>query len=33
MLRAYAALHRVQVIQAHPDQIQFAEGWLIRDTA
>lgn len=32
-LRAYSVLHRITVIQAHPDQIQFAEGWVFRDTA
>lgn len=32
-LRAYSALHRIHVIQAHPDQIQFADGWIWRDTA
>lgn len=32
-LRAYSALHRLHVILAHSDQIQFAEGWLWRDTA
>jgi lysozyme family protein len=32
VLRAYSALHRVHVILAHPDNIQFAEGWLFRDT-
>lgn len=32
-LRAYSALHRLHIIQAHPDQIQFAEGWIWRDTA
>jgi lysozyme family protein len=32
-LRAYSVLHRLRVILAHPDQIQFAEGWVFRDTA
>jgi lysozyme family protein len=32
-LRAYSALYRVHRIQAQPDQIEFIEGWLWRDTA
>ena len=32
-LRAYSALSRVHRVQAHPDQMQFIEGWLYRDTA
>lgn len=32
-LRAYSVLHRIHVIQAHPDQIVNAEGWVFRDTA
>lgn len=32
-LRAYSALYRVHKILAHPDQIQFADGWIWRDTA
>jgi lysozyme family protein len=32
-LRAYSALHRIHVIQAHPDQIVNAEGWSWRDAS
>lgn len=31
-LRAYSALYRVHRVMAHPDQIQFIDGWLWRDT-
>jgi lysozyme family protein len=30
-LRAFSALQRVKIILAHPDQVEFAEGWLWRD--
>lgn len=32
-LRAFAAVYRVHRVQARPDQLEFVEGWLWRDTA
>jgi lysozyme family protein len=32
-MRAYSALYRVNRVQAHPEQMEFIEGWLWRDTA
>jgi lysozyme family protein len=32
-LRAYSVLYRFHRVQAAPDQAQFLEGWVFRDTA
>jgi lysozyme family protein len=32
-LRAYSALYRLHRVLAKPDQVQFLDGWLWRDTA
>ena len=32
-LRAYSALARYHLVASNPDQVQFLEGWLWRDTA